>query len=263
MWVGPITAPIGPLLPGRQLPVQFPDLEQELLLDAPTGTAPCRLDGSALGVRRTRHDQETTSRLMGASHQGAHGPHTEIGVHGQGIGSEGSVDTEERLGVGIVGGPDISPLGVHDDQQPGTARVGDQPLQGPEPTPPVPFVEGGLGFDQTDCPDCCAESDVGESVQPVGCVPDSPLVEYRPEGSSSQASGPYSDRTAPNRDANKRAQPQELHLQGWSPPGISAPRRRVGISARVPNGVPVSKLDPPGGSRHSQDPAPPVSSYPS
>ena len=119
---------------------------------------------------------------MGSSHEGAHGPYTEIGVHGKGIGSEGRVDTEERLGVGIVGGPDIFPLGVHDDQQPGTARVSDQPLQGPEPTPPVPFVEGGLGFDQTDRPDCSPESDVGESVQPVGCVPDSPLVKYRPGG---------------------------------------------------------------------------------
>ncbi len=100
----------------------------------------------------------------------------------EGIGSERGIGSEKRFGVGVVGCPDVSPFCVHDDQEPHAARSGDQPLQGAKPTPPVTLVEGRLEFDKTDRPRCCAERYVGEAIQPLWRVPDSPRIQDRTRG---------------------------------------------------------------------------------
>ena len=100
----------------------------------------------------------------------------------EGVASERRIGAEECLGVGIVCGPDITPLGVHDDEQPGAARFGYQALEGAEATPPLPFVKSRLELDQTDGPGCGFECYVGEAIQSVGRVPDAPGIEDLPGG---------------------------------------------------------------------------------
>ena len=180
MWVGPTTAPIGPISPGARRAFHSPISTSSSSSTLRPAASPRRLHRPAFGVGRPRDDEKTATGLVGPRHERPHGPQTEIGVDGEGVGPERGVGSEECFGIGVIRRPHVAALGVHDDQQPGTAGLGDQPLQGTNSAPPVALVEGGLGLDQTDRPHRRVESDLLEAVQSVGCIPDSPLVEYRP-----------------------------------------------------------------------------------
>jgi hypothetical protein len=65
-------------------------------------------------------ERVTTSRQLPASWaretKGVHSAQAEVGMDGEGVGSEGGVRPQVGLGIGVVGGSDVAPFGVHDHQ---------------------------------------------------------------------------------------------------------------------------------------------------
>ena len=120
---------------------------------------------------------------MGAGDERAHGRQPEVGVDGERVGGDRRVGAEKRFRVGIVGRPDVAPLGVDDHEETrARVRLGGQPLQGSEASPAMALVEGRLELDQSNGADGGVEGDVGEPVEAVRRVADSPRVEDGPRG---------------------------------------------------------------------------------
>ena len=99
-------------------------------------------------------------------------------MHGDRIGAERSALPQVRLGVRVVGGPDVAALDVEDDEQPGVASALDQPAKGGDAAPAVPLEERGLRLDQPNRPRRGRERNVGEPVEPVCAVAKAPRFEH-------------------------------------------------------------------------------------
>ena len=222
-WVGPTTAPIGPISPGARRALSSPMVTNRSSFDAATAESDGGLDRTAFGVGGVGHHEQAASSAVGAGDQGAHRSQAQIWMHGESVGSEGGVCTQVGLGVGVVGGSDVTPFGVHDDQQTCAARFGDQTLQRPEPLPAMSFVECRLELDQAHRPAAASSAISAKRSTPSGRPPyprrrESRLRDPKTPGRADR----YRDRTAPKRMANESAMPpsmaEPLGLKGRSSP---------------------------------------------
>ena len=177
--VGPTTAPIGPSLAWRQAGVQLPYGDQQVLFDAATAESGGGLDRTAFGVGRVGHHEQAASRFVGARDKGAHRSQAQIWMHGQSVGSEGGISPQIGFGVGVVGGSDVAPFGINNDQQTCALGFADQALERPEALPTVSLVESRLELDQANRPAGCFQGDLSEAVETLWGVPQAPSVENR------------------------------------------------------------------------------------
>jgi hypothetical protein len=95
-------------------------------------------------------------------------------MHGDRVGGERSALAKVRLGVGVIGRPDVAALDVEDDELPSVAGAFDQPAEGTDTAPAVPLEERRLRLDQPDSPRGSRERDVSEPVKPVRAVAEAP-----------------------------------------------------------------------------------------
>jgi steroid delta-isomerase-like uncharacterized protein len=221
----------------RQASIDLSDRDQQILFHRAAAAGGGGLDIAAFGIGRPGHHEEAASRLLGAGDQGAHGAHTEIGMDGEGVGSQGGAGPQVGLGVGVVGGPHVTPLGVYDNQQACAARFGDQPLQRPEPLPAVTFVECRLELDQAHGPRGRLERDVSEAVDAVRAVPDTPGIQNQARGIQAQGertiSRAHRGETGSERDGHgpsmagrwSASRDPGADRSRWNPVSVTAGRR--------------------------------------
>ncbi len=87
-------------------------------------------------------------------------------MNGEGVARQGRIDTEERFGVRVIGGPHVPPLGV---------------------------------------PTAASRSMSAKCSRPSGVSLSPQASRIAPDGSMPQASGPYLDRTTAKRSVNGSA----------------------------------------------------------
>ena len=173
-----MTAPRDRSRPVPSRALVSPSLHEQLFFHTTAFRPGCRLDRPSLRVGRPGDDEQAAAGLVGSGDESAHGPESKVGMDSKGVSGERHVGSEVRLGVGIVGGSDISPLGIQDDQESVPLGFGNQALERPDPSPPVPLVEGCLGFDEAHGAGGL-EHDVGKPVKSVRRIPQLPCLQKR------------------------------------------------------------------------------------
>ena len=161
----------------RQPAVQFADLAEQPFIDLAAVAVTGGLDSPSFRVGGTGDDQQAAPGLVGAGDEGVHGGQPEIRVNGDGVGLQRSAGAEEGLRIGLIGTADVTALDVQDDQQPRAPCLRDEPAERPEPPPAMALEEGGLRFHQSHRSSRGLKHDIGEPVQPIRLIAQSPRLE--------------------------------------------------------------------------------------